>query len=95
MDSKKTRRHFVLVHLLPFLHFGACVIIAVAHLDSGWEYLGLIDVPASILIVALIYNFDHPLFLFGVIGTLWWYLLSRGAEIIIVSVSEAIQNLRG
>jgi hypothetical protein len=43
---------------------------------AGWQYLTVADAPASALIIALLYNFDHPLILFGVIGTLWWYLLS-------------------
>lgn len=34
----------------------------------------------SVIIVATGYNFDHPLVLFGTLGTLWWYLLSRAVE---------------
>jgi hypothetical protein len=56
--------------------------IGIARLDSAWQYLFLIDVPMSAIIGAISYNFDHPLLLFGILGTLWWYLLSRGAEII-------------
>jgi hypothetical protein len=56
--------------------------IGIARLDSAWQYLFLIDVPMSVIIGAISYNFDHPLLLFGILGTLWWYLLSRGAEII-------------
>ena len=76
---KKPNGQF-LVYLLPLLHLCACIIIAFASITKGWEYLGLIDFPASALIVAIDYNFDHPLLLFGVFGTLWWYFLSRVAE---------------
>jgi hypothetical protein len=50
-----------------------------------------VDLPASVLIVAEAYNFDHPLILFGIFGTLWWYLLSRGVEIIGARVFTAIR----
>ena len=36
----------------------------------------MVDVPASILVIAMLYDFDHPLILFGAIATLWWFLLS-------------------
>jgi hypothetical protein len=54
-----------------------------ARIESGWQFMLMIDAPASVLIVALIYNFNHPLILFGVVGTTWWYLLSRAAEMVI------------
>jgi hypothetical protein len=50
-----------------------------------------IDVPASVLAIALLYNFDHPLIVFGIIGTPWWYVLSRAAEI---AYSWTVQNRR-
>jgi hypothetical protein len=50
-----------------------------------------IDVPASVLAIALLYNFDHPLIVFGIIGTPWWYVLSRAAEI---AYSWMVQNRR-
>jgi hypothetical protein len=74
------RLRFILVHLLPFLHLCACLTIALAHLESAWRYMFLIDVPMSVVVGAISYNFDHPLLLFGTLGTLWWYLLSRAAE---------------
>ena len=89
------RARFLLVHLLPFLHLCACIIIALARLESGWEYMMFVDGPTSVLIVAESYNWDHPLVLFGIIGTLWWYLLSRGAEIVGIKVLTAIRKHRG
>lgn len=78
MNSKQPS---ALVYLLPFLHLCACLVITVARLESAWEYMMFVDAPASVLIISVSYNFDHPLILFGVIGTLWWYLLSRAAQI--------------
>jgi hypothetical protein len=71
-----------LVYLLPALHLCACLTIAIAHLEAAWGYLLLIDVPMSAFILAISYNFDHPLILFGTLGTLWWYLLGRVAAMI-------------
>jgi hypothetical protein len=42
----------------------------------------LVDIPMSVIILAISYSFDHPLLLFGTLGTLWWYLLSRAADMI-------------
>jgi hypothetical protein len=92
MPTKRLR--FLLIYMLPFLHLCACMIIALARLESGWGYLLFVDAPASILILAESYNWDHPLILFGVFGTLWWYLLSRAAEIFGTSVLTAIRKSR-
>jgi hypothetical protein len=83
-----------LVHLLPFLHLCACLTIAVAGIGAGWQYMTMIDAPASVLVIALIYNFNHPLVLFGIIGTLWWYLLSFAVAFCWIRASAAIRNRR-
>jgi hypothetical protein len=77
---------FFLVHLLPFLHLAACLIIALWRIETGWQTMLLVDFPMSAIVVAIIYNFDHPLLLYGVLGTLWWYLISRVIEMIWVRV---------
>jgi hypothetical protein len=76
----KMRNGHLLVNFLPLLHLCACVVMDLGQVSKGWEYLGVIDFPASVLVGAIGYNFDHPLVLFGVLGTLWWYFLSRVAE---------------
>lgn len=90
---KKPNGHF-LIYLLPLLHLCACITIVLANVDRGWEYLGLIDFPASVLALAIAFNFDHPLLLFGVIGTLWWYFLSRAAEVMGTRLLNLIQKRR-
>jgi hypothetical protein len=85
----------LLIYLLPILHFCACLIIAIARLESGWEYMMIVDLPASVLIMAEAYNFDHPFILFGIFGTLWWYLLSRGIEIVGRRVIGVVRKHRG
>jgi hypothetical protein len=74
------------VYVLPFLHLCICVVIRLAHLDKAWGYMFLVDIPMSVIILAISYNFDHPLLLFGTLGTLWWYLLSRAAEMIWIRI---------
>jgi hypothetical protein len=69
----------VLIALLPTLHLAACLIVAFARPASGWMYVSMIDFPASAFAMALSYNWDRPLVLFGAIGTLWWLMLSVGA----------------
>lgn len=76
----------VLLHVLPFLHLCACVAVAVAHVQSGWEYLAKADTLMTVPIFALSYHYDHPLLLFGVLGTLWWYFLSWLAALLIARV---------
>jgi hypothetical protein len=92
MTAKSPR--FFLVHLLPFLHLVACFVIAIAGLQRGWQYLWMIDVPASLLAMFLGYYFDHPLILFGIIGTVWWYLLSRAIEIFATRLWTALHRRR-
>jgi hypothetical protein len=79
---KLTRRVFWL-HALPLLHLFSCLFFGVAHVDAAWGYMFLVDIPMSVIILAVAYNFDHPMILFGILGTLWWYLLSRAADMVI------------
>lgn len=90
----RSRLRPLTVHLLPFLHLCACLTVALAGFESGWQYMTMIDAPASVLVIALIYNFDHPLVLFGIVGTLWWYLLSLAVAFCWARLSAAIQKRR-
>ena len=42
-----------------------------------------VDFPFSALLIIFDWRYDYPLLWFGVFGTLWWYLLSREAEVIL------------
>ena len=81
MANSKTR--FFLVYLLPFLHLCACVVLGLINAESGAEYIGHADLPFTILIAPLVFWSRHPLVWFAILGTLWWYLLSRGIELLI------------
>ena len=94
MESAKSRKPNLFIHLLPVLHLGACSTISLAGIQSGWQYLTMIDAPASVFVIAMSYNYDHPLVLFAVIGTLWWYLVSLVISFCWVRVSVALRNRR-
>jgi hypothetical protein len=79
---KNPVKRLVLIHSLPFIHLLVCLIIATAKIESGWETMLMADFPMSVIVVAIIYNFDHPLLLYGTLGTLWWYLISRTLEMV-------------
>ena len=67
---QKSIRRVVLITFLPFLHISACLIVELAKLESGWMYVSIADFPASVIAMAVRYNWDHPIALFGTIGTL-------------------------
>jgi len=67
-----------LVYLLPLLHLGGCLAVWLTH-DA--EYIIFIDFPFSILFMVLGYrgvSLSVNLGILGILGTLWWYLLSLG-----------------
>lgn len=70
-------------YALPLLHLSVCLTVEFVDIQRGWEYLALADAPMSVLIIALSYNYHHTFLLFALLGTLWWYLLSRAADMLI------------
>jgi hypothetical protein len=78
------------VYLLPILHFCACctgmlglIFPGLQHLGIIWGFIMLFDLPISIVAYALAFHYS---LLAGAwiltVGTLWWYLLSRGAAVL-------------
>jgi len=66
--------------VLPTLHLLLCLAIGSGLVPykgewSVWFFVYLLDLPVSIL--ALLLHPIPPVISFGVIGTAWWYLLSR------------------
>lgn len=66
--------------VLPTLHVCLCVATKVGLLASegswGWFLVFLVDFPFSIALLPLLKIAD-PLLVFGILGTAWWYVLSR------------------
>jgi hypothetical protein len=74
------KTHHVVSLVLPALHVCLCVATKVGLLASegswGWFLLFLVDFPFSIVLLPLLKIAD-PLLVFGILGTAWWYLISR------------------
>ena len=68
-------RNIRLVCALPTLHVIACFAVASPVFHSNWEFLVKLDFPVSVFVVSAIFTYDHPLILFGTIGTVWWGML--------------------
>jgi len=66
--------------VLPVLHLCACVATRIGLLASegswAWFPLFFVDFPFSILLLPLLKIAD-PLLVFGLLGTAWWFLISR------------------
>ena len=69
------RRDRRLLYVLPLLHICCC--IATRMVDGPWMPVILSELPVGALLLGADWRFDYPLFWFGVLGTLWWYLISR------------------
>jgi hypothetical protein len=49
-----------------------------------WTYLMIVDFPLSLVTLALAWKYSVLAAVWMVVvGTLWWYLLSRGAELVV------------
>jgi hypothetical protein len=74
------KTHHTVSLVLPVLHVCLCVATKVGLLPSegswGWFLVFLIDFPFSVVLLPLLKIAD-PLLVFGVLGTAWWYLISR------------------
>src|SRR5215469_2529843 len=65
-----------LVYVLPLVHLSICVVVQVA--DWAWLPVFVIEFPVGVFLLALSWRYDPPLLLLcGVLGTLWWYFVSR------------------
>jgi len=78
------------VYFLPAIHLSACVISMVGyiadleHLGIIWVFIVLADLPVSAIYYALAWKYGMIGVVWVVVtGTLYWYWLSRGVEILI------------
>jgi len=76
------------VYFLPILHFCACLMSTLRYFVPGLQYLSVmwdfvvrVDFPVSLVAYALTPQFAPIAAIWVlVVGTLWWYLLSRAGE---------------
>ena len=81
------------IYFLPILHLCVCLISMVGYLVPRLQYLGiawtgimLADFPISAVALALALAWKYSALAAAwilVVGTLWWYLLSREAELVL------------
>ena len=79
------------VYFLPALHLGACFIsmlgypiLSLQYFGLVWTYIMLVDLPISLVAFAAAWKYSALATAWIlVVGTLWWYLLSRGAELVV------------
>jgi len=72
------RKALYWIYLLPVAHLCACLWINFA--DTAWMPIIFVDFPVSGLLLTLAWRLDYPMFWFGVLGTVWWCLLSYMAR---------------
>ena len=95
-----SNERFRWVYLLPLLHLSACAISMIGHVIPELQFLGIVwvfvmlaDLPISAIAYALAWNHGLIAGVWVVVaGTLWWYLLGRGAEILISKRRARIQG---
>jgi hypothetical protein len=84
------------IYFLPILHFCACLMSTLRYFVPGlqyliviWEFVMHADFPVSLVAYALTPKYA-PLAAIWVVaaGTLWWYVLSRGAEVVLVKLKH-------
>ncbi len=80
------------IYFLPILHFCTCLMSTLRYFVPGLQYLSVMwnfvvraDFPLSLVADALTPKFTPLAAVWIVVaGTLWWYLISRAAEVIVM-----------
>jgi hypothetical protein len=84
------------VYILPVIHLCACLTSLIGYAVPSLQYWGiaftfilLFDLPISGVAYALVWKFPTiaVMWIF-VVGTLWWYFLSRGIEGLLDTIIE-------
>jgi hypothetical protein len=63
------------VYILPLLHLAGFIMTAI--MDFEWMPVVVSEFPVGPLLLGIAWRFGHPLFWFGVFGSLWWCWLSH------------------
>jgi hypothetical protein len=79
------------IYFLPILHFCACLmstlrffVPGLQYLSVMWDFVVRVDFPVSLVADALGPRYSAlGAICIVVAGTLWWYLLSRAAELLL------------
>ena len=84
------------IYFLPVLHLFTYMVSMIGQVVPSLSYLGLVstylmyvDFPISLVALALVWKYSALAAAWILVaGTLWWYLLSRGAELVIVKLRD-------
>jgi hypothetical protein len=84
------------IYFLPALHLCACFTMFVGYfapnwpyLPRVWTYLMVLDFPISVVAVFVAWKYSSlAVAWLVVVGTFWWYVLSRGAELLLHKFRE-------
>jgi hypothetical protein len=90
LDRTSASRRSKWVYFLPALHLCACLTMVVGYFAPNLDYLGIVwtylvvmDFPISLVAIGLAWKYSALAVAWVVVvDTLWWYLLSRGAEFV-------------
>jgi hypothetical protein len=67
----------------PTVHLLLCIAVSTEFITAEGSWAGflvfLVDLPFSILLLFVVAVVGHHFLVFGVLGTLWWWYLSRFA----------------
>jgi hypothetical protein len=81
-ENRGSRWRLFAILILPLLHLCVCMVVAHVGPNVNLEPIIIIDAPFSLFVLLLMgWDSPHPLIWFGVLGTLWWYLLARFVEL--------------
>jgi hypothetical protein len=63
--------------LAAALHLIFCVVLQLSGSEGSWRWFPafLLDFPVSVLFMML--GFLPPMFLFGILGSAWWFFVAR------------------
>jgi hypothetical protein len=85
------------VYVLPILHLCACLVSMAGYVVPSfqnaagtlWEFITMSDLPLSFFAYALAWKHGVLATIWIVtIGTLWWYLISCGIEVLIGKIRD-------
>ncbi len=81
--------------VLPAIHLLICLVIAVGLIptEGAWMWFPVffLDFPFSILLLPLL-DTTNPLLVFGILGTLWWYILSILLALLFRGIYKAVRK---
>jgi len=79
------------VLVLPLLHLIFCIYAEFfSRWEGGWTYfpLFIMDLPFSLILMFLVYLVPSNFAVFGILGTLWWFVIGVLARWIVKGWNE-------